>query len=242
MPLDRAALIGCGVTTGVGAVLNTAQVEPGSTVAVFGAGGVGLAAIQGARIAGARMIIAVDVVESQAGDGRRSSARPTPSTRRRTIRSRRSATLTNGGVDYSFEAIGLKKAAEQCFECLRAGRHRDDHRHDPGRPEDRARRQRVPAREEDPGQQHGLEPLQGRHAPVHRLLPAGPPEARRDDHARAAKLEDVNEAFRAMKAGEVARTVLMFDYAHRAGPQAPPRSAAPRSAGRFGWAVASAVF
>ena len=69
MPLDRAALIGCGVTTGVGAVLNTAQVEPGSTVAVFGAGGVGLAAIQGARIAGARMIIAVDVVE-------RSSPRP----------------------------------------------------------------------------------------------------------------------------------------------------------------------
>src|SRR6202167_5622069 len=57
LPLDRAALIGCGVTTGVGAVLNTAKIEPGSTVAVFGAGGVGLAAIQGARIAGARKII-----------------------------------------------------------------------------------------------------------------------------------------------------------------------------------------
>ena len=65
MPLDRAALIGCGVTTGVGAVLNTARIEPGSTVAVFGAGGVGLAAVQGARIAGARMIIAVDTVESK---------------------------------------------------------------------------------------------------------------------------------------------------------------------------------
>ena len=65
MPLDRAALIGCGVTTGVGAVLNTARIEAGSTVAVFGAGGVGLAAIQGARIAGARMIIAVDTVESK---------------------------------------------------------------------------------------------------------------------------------------------------------------------------------
>src|SRR5262245_65815945 len=63
MPLDRAALIGCGVTTGVGAALNTARVEAGSTVAVFGAGGVGLAVIQGARIAGARMIIAVDVFE-----------------------------------------------------------------------------------------------------------------------------------------------------------------------------------
>src|SRR6266481_3456873 len=65
MPLDRAALIGCGVTTGVGAVLNTARIEAGSSVAVFGAGGVGLAAIQGARIAGARMIIAVDTVESK---------------------------------------------------------------------------------------------------------------------------------------------------------------------------------
>ena len=65
MPLDRAALIGCGVTTGVGAVLNTARIEAGSTVAVFGAGGVGLAAVQGARIAGARMIIAVDTVESK---------------------------------------------------------------------------------------------------------------------------------------------------------------------------------
>jgi S-(hydroxymethyl)glutathione dehydrogenase/alcohol dehydrogenase len=62
MPLDRAALIGCGVTTGVGAVLNTAKVEPGTTVAVYGTGGVGLAAIQGAVIAGARMIIAVDVL------------------------------------------------------------------------------------------------------------------------------------------------------------------------------------
>src|ERR1700684_374713 len=74
MPLDRAALIGCGVTTGVGAVLNTARIEPGSTVAVFGAGGVGLAAIQGARIAGARMIIAVDQFESKLALARRLGA------------------------------------------------------------------------------------------------------------------------------------------------------------------------
>ena len=63
VPFDAAALIGCGVTTGMGAVLNTARVTPGSTVAVYGAGGVGLSAMQGARIAGARMIIAVDVEE-----------------------------------------------------------------------------------------------------------------------------------------------------------------------------------
>ncbi len=62
MPLDRAALIGCGVTTGLGAALNTARVEPGSTTAVIGCGGVGLAAIQGCRIAGAARVIAVDTV------------------------------------------------------------------------------------------------------------------------------------------------------------------------------------
>src|SRR5213083_292143 len=70
MPLEAAALIGCGVMTGVGAALNTAKVEPGSTVAVFGAGGVGLAAIQGSRIAGARMIIAVDISESKLATAR----------------------------------------------------------------------------------------------------------------------------------------------------------------------------
>src|SRR5437667_11344542 len=74
MPLDRAALIGCGVTTGVGAVLNTARIEAGSTVAVFGCGGVGISAIQGARIAGARMIIAVDQFESKLAMAKRFGA------------------------------------------------------------------------------------------------------------------------------------------------------------------------
>ncbi|MBV9323502.1 MAG: alcohol dehydrogenase catalytic domain-containing protein, partial [Chloroflexi bacterium] len=120
MPLDKAALIGCGVTTGVGAVLNTARIQPGSTVAVFGMGGVGLSAIQGARIAGARMIIGVDV-----HDHKLETAYELGATH--TINASRSdpvkeiQQLTDGGVDYSFEAIGLKRAAEQCFECLRAG-------------------------------------------------------------------------------------------------------------------------
>ena len=70
MPLDRAALIGCGVTTGVGAVFNTAKVEPGSTVAVIGCGGVGLNCIQGAAIAGAGKVIAVDMLDVQARAGR----------------------------------------------------------------------------------------------------------------------------------------------------------------------------
>lgn len=120
MPLDRAALIGCGVTTGVGAVLNTARIEPGSTVAVFGMGGVGLSAVQGARIAGARMIIGVDVHDHKLETAYELGATHTINASRadpvQQIRE-----LTSGGVDYSFEAIGLKKAAEQCFDCLRAG-------------------------------------------------------------------------------------------------------------------------
>ena len=69
IPLDRAALVGCAVTTGVGAVFNTAKVEPGSSVAVFGCGGVGLNVIQGAAIAGAKRIIAIDISRGEARDG-----------------------------------------------------------------------------------------------------------------------------------------------------------------------------
>src|SRR5262245_29334206 len=120
MPFAQAALIGCGVTTGVGAVLNTARSEPGSTVAVFGAGGAGLAAVQGARIAGARMIIAVDTVESKLA-----TAKELRATHGVTAKTDEPAEplldLTSGGVDYSFECSGRKMAAEQCFDCIKHG-------------------------------------------------------------------------------------------------------------------------
>ena len=117
---DRAALIGCGVTTGVGAVLNTAKIEAGSTVAVFGAGGVGLAAIQGARIGGARQIIAVDVHESKLATARELGAtHSVDASSRDPVQA--ILDMTDGGVDYSFEAIGLKLAAEQAYESLRPG-------------------------------------------------------------------------------------------------------------------------
>ena len=120
IPLDRAALIGCGVTTGVGAVLNTARIEPGSTVAVFGCGGVGLAAIQGARIAGARRIIAVDKFPNKLELAKKLGATDGVDTSQvdavKAIRE-----LTNGGVDYAFEAVGLKVLAEQCFEAIKNG-------------------------------------------------------------------------------------------------------------------------
>ena len=87
IPLDRACLLGCGVSTGVGAAIQTAKVWPGATVAVIGLGGIGLSALQGARIAGASRLIAVDIA-SGSWPGRRGSARRTSSTPPRSIRSR----------------------------------------------------------------------------------------------------------------------------------------------------------
>jgi len=209
LPLDRAALIGCGVTTGVGAVLNTAKIEPGSTVAVFGAGGVGLAAIQGARIAGARKIIAVDMFEGKLAMARRLGATDTVDASNSDpvdeIRK-----LTGGGVDYSFEAIGLKKTAEQAFNSLKAGGTATVIGMIP-----------VGQKVEIDGYMFLTErKLQGSNMGSNRFRIDMPRyldfylqgRLNLDDMiSRRGKLEDVNDAFRAMKAGEVARTVLMFN-------------------------------
>lgn len=120
-PLDKAALIGCAVMTGVGAVFNTAKVRPGSRVAVFGAGGVGLNVIQGAAIAGAERIIAVDVTRRKlelatlfgATDVIDASAQDPVAVIR---------DLTDGrGVDDAFEAIGRKESIEQAYAATRKG-------------------------------------------------------------------------------------------------------------------------
>ncbi len=120
MPLDRAALIGCGVTTGVGAVFNTAKVEPGTTVAVIGCGGIGLNCIQAARIAGAGRIIAVDRITEKLELAKTFGATDVVDA------SDGGAVghvqeMTGGGVHYAFEAIGLKQTAEEAFQMLRRG-------------------------------------------------------------------------------------------------------------------------
>ncbi|HEY0804603.1 MAG TPA: Zn-dependent alcohol dehydrogenase [Pseudonocardiaceae bacterium] len=120
MPLDRAALIGCGVTTGLGAVFNTAQVRPGTTVAVFGCGGIGLNVVQGARLSGASRIIAVDRVEAKLELARQLGATDTVNAAQADPVAEIIG-MTDGGVHYSFEAIGLKIAAEQAFGVLRRG-------------------------------------------------------------------------------------------------------------------------
>ena len=120
MPLDKAALIGCGVTTGVGAALNTAKIEPGSTVAVIGCGGIGLSAVQGARIGGAGRIIAVDTITSKLQLARELGATDLVNARDGDP-VEQVQDLTGGGVAYSFEAVGLKETAEQAFAMLERG-------------------------------------------------------------------------------------------------------------------------
>lgn len=120
LPLTVGALLGCAVTTGVGAVINTARVAPGSTVAVFGLGGVGLNVVQGARIAGAAMIIGVDMLEHRLAAATRFGATHTVDARRGdpvdAIRD-----LTSGGADYAFEAIGRALTVRQAVDCLGRG-------------------------------------------------------------------------------------------------------------------------
>jgi S-(hydroxymethyl)glutathione dehydrogenase/alcohol dehydrogenase len=119
IPLDCAALVGCGVTTGVGAVFNTAKVEPGSSVAVFGCGGVGLSVIQGARIAGAEKIIAIDTLQPKlemakrfgATDSILSTEDPTKALKK----------MTGGGPDYAFECVGSGELAAAAYRAIRRG-------------------------------------------------------------------------------------------------------------------------
>ncbi len=118
---DQLALIGCGVTTGVGAALNTAQVHPGATVAVIGCGGVGQAVIQGARIAGASRIIAVDPVEMKRKEAGRSGATDFVDPNEDDAVAQVQQLTSGRGVDYSFEVIGLPETTLQAFNMIRKG-------------------------------------------------------------------------------------------------------------------------
>lgn len=121
-PLDKVCLLGCGVTTGIGAVLNTAKVEPGSTVAVFGLGGIGLSVIQGAVMAQAGRIIAIDLNPEKFAMATAMGATDTLNPKDvsgdlvEAIKE-----MTGGGVDYSFECIGNVHVMRQALECCHMG-------------------------------------------------------------------------------------------------------------------------
>jgi S-(hydroxymethyl)glutathione dehydrogenase/alcohol dehydrogenase len=209
MPLDRAALIGCGVTTGVGAVIHTAAVEPGSSVAVIGCGGVGLSCINGAAIAGAGRIIAVDMVDSKLDLARKFGATDVVNAAN-TDPIGEVMEMTGGGAHYTFEAIGLKVAAEQAFGMLRRGG-------------TATIIGMIP-----PGQMvsvHGAEflaekKLQGSMMGSNRFRVDMPRfvdfylqgKLHLDDMISGRiKLNDINDAFGALETGEIARNVIMFD-------------------------------
>jgi S-(hydroxymethyl)glutathione dehydrogenase / alcohol dehydrogenase len=122
-PLDKVCLLGCGVTTGIGAVRNTAKVRPGSTVAVFGLGGIGLAVIQGAVMARAARIIGVDINPGKFELARRFGATDcvNPRDHGDTPIQQVLVDMTDGGVDYSFECIGNVDVMRAALECCHKG-------------------------------------------------------------------------------------------------------------------------
>ncbi|HET9488701.1 MAG TPA: Zn-dependent alcohol dehydrogenase [Methylomirabilota bacterium] len=210
LPLDRAALVGCGVLTGVGAALRSAGLEAGQTVAVFGCGGVGLSIVQGARIGGARQIIAVDIFASKLEMARRVGAtHVVDSSKDDPVKAIRA--LTGGaGVDHAFEAVGNATLVRQAIESLAIRGTAtivgvlppDAMIQFPWmaiRPECRVQTSRMGSNRFRIDIPRYLEFYRQGRLLLDEMV------------SRRGRLGDINEAFRAMKAGEVARTVLTFD-------------------------------
>src|SRR5438067_9700739 len=210
LPLDRAALVGCGVLTGVGAALRSAGLEAGQTVAVFGCGGVGLSIVQGARIGGASQIIGVDVFDGKLEMARRvgathvvNSAKDDP------VKAVRA--LTRGaGVDHAFEAVGNTTLVRQAIESLAirgtatiVGVMPPDAKIEfpwmAIRPECKVQTSRMGGNRFRTDIPRYLEFYRQGRLMLDEMV------------TRRGRLDDINEAFRAMKAGEVARTVLTFN-------------------------------
>ena len=120
IPLDRVALVSCGVMTGIGAVINAAKVSPGEAVVVIGCGGVGLNVIQGARLANASTIIAVDIHDNKLEMATAFGATHIINSKKEDA-IKRVREIVKGGVDYAFEVIGLPAAIEQCWGMIRKG-------------------------------------------------------------------------------------------------------------------------
>jgi len=208
MPLAQAALLGCGATTGLGAVMNTAKVEPGATVAVIGCGGIGLNAVQGAYLSGASRIIAIDMLDTKLELAKQFGATDTVNASDGTA-VQQVMQLTGGGVHYSFEAIGLKVAAEQAFAMLRRGGTATVIGMIP-----------IGQSVELPGFAFlGEKKIQGSSMGSNRFRVDMPRyvelymqgRLKLDELVSARiKLEDINDGFAEMKKGEVARSVIEF--------------------------------
>lgn len=206
VPLDVAALIGCGVMTGAGAAINTAKVRPGSSVVVFGCGGVGLSVIQGARISGAAEIVAVDTLESKFDIARRFGATHavTPSGLNAV-----SGEVTGGeGFDYAFEVVGHPDTIRGAFDATRRGG--STIVVGVGRMEQQVQFSAFElffSEKTLRGSLYGSADVRTDFARLLRLWRADKLDLEGMITQRV-KLEQVNEAFDALKRGEVIRTVI----------------------------------
>jgi S-(hydroxymethyl)glutathione dehydrogenase/alcohol dehydrogenase len=209
MPLDRAALIGCSVMTGVGAVMHTSNVRPGDTVAVIGCGGVGLSAINGAAIAGAGRIIAVDIVAGKENYARAFGATDFVNASEvdpvKTV-----IEMTKGGVQHSFEALGLTITAEQSFNMLRRGGTANIIGMIPVGQKISLMGAAFLGEKRIQGSLMGSNRFPVDMPRLVDMYMAG--KLKLDEMiSRRLKLEQVNEAFEEMKTGSIARSVIVFD-------------------------------
>jgi S-(hydroxymethyl)glutathione dehydrogenase/alcohol dehydrogenase len=209
LPDEQLALIGCGVTTGVGAALNTAQIRPGSSVAVIGCGGVGQAVIQGARIAGAGRIIAIDTVDLKRKTAEQQGATDLVDPAQGDPVGQVQALTGGRGVDYAFEVIGLPETVVQAYGMARRGGTAVV----VGMP-------RMDSMVTLPGFQlfydekkllgcvYGSAQVRRDFQRLIGLIETGRLDVGSMVSARIG-LDDVNDAFRAMEAGEVIRSVIV---------------------------------
>jgi S-(hydroxymethyl)glutathione dehydrogenase/alcohol dehydrogenase len=210
IPLDRAALVGCGVLTGVGAALRTSGLQAGQTVAVFGCGGVGLSCIQGARIGGALQIIAVDQFDSKLEMAKEFGATHTVNASNEDAVQAIRALTNRRGVDHAFEAVGNTALIRQAVGSLAVRGTATIVGVPPAgaviefpfmalRPECKVQTSRMVSNQFRTDIPRYLELYRQGRLKLDEMV------------SRRGVLGDVNDACRAMQAGEVARTVLMFD-------------------------------
>jgi S-(hydroxymethyl)glutathione dehydrogenase/alcohol dehydrogenase len=208
VPLDKAALVGCGVMTGVGAVINTAKVQPGTNCAVIGTGGVGLNVIQGCALAGAEKIIAIDVHPNKLEMAREFGATHFVNASKEDPVAKVQE-LTGGGADYAFEVIGLPAAITQAFNMTRRGGETIVVGMSPATSEVTVSAAAFLQEKVLRGCFYGSTRPRYDMPRLIDLYMAG--KLKLDELvSRTYPLEGINDAFVAMKNGEVARSVLVF--------------------------------
>jgi len=208
IPLDIVSLIGCGVTTGVGAAINTADIRPGTSVAVIGCGGVGIAAIQGARIAGAAEIVAIDPVVSKHDQAKSFGA--THAATPDDIEGVKNEVTGGEGFDYTLECVGHPTTIRQCFDLTRRGGTAVVV--GVGRLDQPVEFNAFELFYNDKSLKGSMYGGANVRVDFHRLLrlwKAGKLDLE-GMITRRIQVEEVNEAFRAMQAGEVIRSVIDF--------------------------------